>query len=268
MFFHSFDGLEQFFQNPDVDRFMTWLFADGMWRLKRGLLYAAGLWILWILFKWVILDKPGWKYKNQKRALKALDKLDELDYRQLREFEEKSPLPEIRQAAQEKNRLGNQIRFVLLDPRGPRRFEEPEKLDFNSEKARQTEAGKLVIHYPKRYDSSVNLHRVTYYLPDDVKPSCPEAAEYRLELNYGESTVGSYTDGSSAVQSHVKGKLSRGSKPVWEDSAGGSAPPSEKYWSGKNAAGSMADATPIVMRAIRTVRNDRKSAEGSDALQK
>lgn len=202
MFFHSFYGLEQFFQNPDVDRFMTWLFADGMWRLKRGLLYAAGLWILWILFKWVILDKPGWKYKNQKRALKALDKLDELDYRQLQEFEEKSPLPEIRQAAQEKNRLGNQIRFVLLDPRGPRRFEEPEKLDFNSEKVRQTEAGKLVIHYPKRYDSSVNLHRVTpcLYFPDAAREIFFQPFQHR---EYRRDLCDLRRTGSAAVHPRV-----------------------------------------------------------------
>ena len=107
---------------------------------------------------------------------------------------------------------------------------------------------------------------MTYSLPDDIKPSCAEAAEYRLELNYHEDVVGSYTDGTTAKQSFVTGKLSRGTVPVWEEGASGGKPPAQKYWGGRNDTGSRADAAPMVLRAIRTIRTDRNaSAAGNGA---
>ena len=263
-----FDALENFFQNPSVDRIGNWLFEDGMWRLKRILIYVIAAWILWILFKWIVLEKPAWKHKDPKRAMKELNKLNEYDYIFLKEVEEKSPLPEIQQAAREKNRLGNRIWSALQNPNGPSRFGEPEKLDFESEEAMNIEPGTLVL-FTRGYSGSIYLHRATYCLPEDIKPSCPAAAEYRLELDYGENTVGTYTDGSSALQSHVKAKLTRGSVPVWEDGVSGGTPPSQKYWGSSNRTGTRADATRLVLRAVRTVREDRKNhSSGKDTVQK
>ena len=56
-----FDAIADFFQNPDVNRIGNWLFEDGMWRLKRILIYVIAAWILWTLFKWFVLEKPAWK---------------------------------------------------------------------------------------------------------------------------------------------------------------------------------------------------------------
>lgn len=262
-----FDAIEKFFQNPDVERVLTWLFEDGMRRFKRILICILAAWILWTLFKWFVLEKPAWKYKDPKRAMKELNKLNEYDYILLKEVEEKSPLPEVRQAAGEKNRLGNDIRDALQNPQGSRRFAEPEKLDLESENSQNIEHGTLVV-FTGGYGSDIHLHRVTYCLPEDVKPVCPAAAEYRLELSYSENTVGNYTDGSSALQSLVKAKLTRGSETVWEDSASGGTPPSQKYWGSTNRTGTWADATRLVLRAIRTVRSDRKPEAAIDALQK
>ncbi len=263
-----FDAIADFFQDPDVNRIGNWLFEDGMWRLKRILIYVIAAWILWTLFKWFVLEKPAWKYKDPKRAMKELNKLNQYDYILLKEVEEKSPLPEIRQAAREKNRLGNSIWSALQNPNGPRRFAEPEELDLESEEGMNIERGTLAV-VRGGYGGKTYLHWATYSLPEDIKPSCPAAAEYRLELNYGENTVGTYTDGSSALQSHVKAKLTRGPLSVWEDSVSGGTPPSEKYWGSTNRTGTRADATRLVLRAVRTVRENRKrDLDMDDSLQK
>ncbi|MBR6089245.1 MAG: hypothetical protein IKP86_04870 [Anaerolineaceae bacterium] len=253
-----FDGLGEILQNPDIDSFMTWLFADGMWRIKRILIFILVVWILGALFKWFVLEKPAWKYKDAERAMKALDKLDELDYQQLLEVEEKSPLQEVRQAARTKNSLGYQIKYALENSFSPRRFAELETVDLNSSEDVDTEPGTLIV-FTRGSGGETYIHRATYSLPKDIRSSCPEAAEYRLELKYCENAVGAYTDGSSAWQSYVNGKLTRDLFTVWESSISGGKPPSQKYWGSANNTGKRADATPLVLRAIRTVRGNRKS---------
>ncbi len=59
---------------------MTWLFANGAWRLKRILIYVLAAWILISLFKWFVLEKTAWNYKDLNRAMKELNKLNEYDY--------------------------------------------------------------------------------------------------------------------------------------------------------------------------------------------
>ena len=240
-----------------MNEFMTWLFADGAWRIKRGLIGILVLWGLCLIFKWFVLEKPAWKYKDPKRALKALDKVDELSYHQLLEIEEKSPIIEVQAAAREKNRLGHAIHQAVKANRGGRSFD-PET---ETKSGMEIERGTLAVF--------VNVCGCIYYFsdvtdcfPNEIKPSSPGAAEYRLVLNYDEKSVGSYTDGSYAKQSVVTGRLSRGSELKWERSVDGGMPQYQKVWGSSpwGSTGTRADPTILILQAIGTVRADGKSA--------
>ncbi len=255
--FKYIEAFKEFLADPDIEMFMTRLFEDGFpWGLLIGIIIFIV--VLVNIIKKIFGKKQVWEYKDREKAMKALDDLDELDYKKLLTVEEKSPFPEVQQAAREKNRLGYTISDVLKNPHGSRRFAEPEMLDFKSERAGKTESGTLVV-FTRGFGGDIYFHRVTYCLPDDIKPSCPEAAEYRLELKIDTIEVGSYSDGHTAGQSYVKGILSRKTEPVWEQTVYGGKPPEQKYWGSANNTGTPADAAPLVLRAVGTIRAENKS---------
>ena len=240
-----------------MNDFMTWLFSDGAWRIKWGIIGILVLWGLCLIFKWVVLDKPAWKYKDPKRAMKALDKLDELNYRQLLEIEEKSPLIDIQAAAREKNRLWHSVHQAFRSNRGARSFD-PET---ESKSGMEIERGTLAV-FTNVLGMISYLSDVTSCFPDELKPSSPGAAEYRLVLSHDEKTVGTYTDGSSAKQPVVTGRLSRGDGLKWERHVEGGMPQASKVWGSSpwGSTGTRAYPTPMVLQAIGTVRADNRSA--------
>ena len=67
-----------------------------------GLVVLAGV----LLSLPAVLDRRVLECRSEKSALKALKRVSEWDYRTLREIEEKSKFPAVRQAAHDKNAAG------------------------------------------------------------------------------------------------------------------------------------------------------------------
>ena len=113
----------------------------------------------------------------------------------------------------------------------------------------------------------VFLEEVRAVLPEDVRPSCADAADYRLELRHEREMVGMYTDGTSGDRVDLKGTLMHGSRIVWASSEYGSAPPAQKYWSGSGAYGSAPeDPTALIIDAIQEVRSRQRAKKIDEKL--
>ena len=173
-------------------------------------------------------------------------------------MEEKSPLIEIQTAAREKNRLWHSIHQAFNTSRGAKPFDP----NTETKSGWEIEPGTLAV-FGNVYGAVSYFSNVVSCFPKEMIPSSPGAAEYRLEFHYDEKTVGSYTDGSSAKQSVVRGRLNRRSSLKWERSVDGGMPQASKEWRSSpwGSSGTRADPTTLVIQAIGTIRADQKSAE-------
>ena len=192
-------------------------------------------------------EQPVWTMKNKKRAMRAVEKLKWTDYKTLKEIAEKSPIPEVREAAREKNQPG----LAIYDAYQKQKDGVPQPKSAGDVKTEPFTLGVWKRGY---------LAEVTAVLPEDVRPSCADAADYRLELQHEREMVGMYTDGTSGDRVDLKGTLMHGSRIAWASSEYGSAPPAQKYWSGSGASGSAPeDPTQIIIDAVQAVRGRRRA---------
>ena len=192
-------------------------------------------------------EQPVWTMKNKKRAMRAVEKLKWTDYKTLKEITEKSPFPEVREAAREKNQPGLAI-YDAYQKDKVKGVYKPAAGDV------PTEPFTLGVW------KGVFLEEVRAVLPEDVRPSCADAADYRLDLRLDRETVGMYTDGTSGERVDLKGTLMHGSRIAWVMSEYGSAPPAQKHWTGSGAYGSAPeDPTALIIEAIQEVRSRQRA---------
>ena len=199
-------------------------------------------------------EQPVWTMKNKKRAMRAVERLKWTDYKTLKEITEKSPFPEVREAAREKNQPG----LAIYDAYQKQKDGIPQPKSTGEVKTEPFTLGVWKRGY---------LEEVTAVLPEDVRPSCADAADYCLELSHERTMVGMYTDGTSGERVDLKGTLMHGSRIASVMSEYGSAPPAQKYWSGSGAYGSAPeDPTALIIDAVQEVRSRKRAKKIEEKL--
>ena len=220
-----------------------------------GLVVLAGV----LLFLPAVLDRRVLECRSEKSALKALKRVSEWDYRALREIEEKSKFPAVRQAAHDKNAAGLAVRRAVLSRSAQRAIELPYEPCCRGS---VTEPGTLAVCKLIGYGAPGTPGGKTCYfdqvvtaaLPGKLAAFSPKNAEYVLFLRSRSELVGTYTDGTAGYQDKLEGELvcrADGSTVRQFVDTGGM--PAERKFHNRRMQGEMADPTQMILDACRKV---------------
>ena len=227
------------------------------------------------IIMFIHLTKDIWKYKKDKKlALWRVRRVKWYAYQKLREIEDKSCIPDVRVAAQERNSRGRDLLFARIPtwdsifhyPDLPRNPNPPNFLTFGECSRGFSEAGKIAVCQVLRLSAVkalpswdaiaaqitskadtkegiqpetplLFLEDTTTQLFEQLGASSPNEAEYLLLLRASSTQVGTYSDHSGGYIDAVKASLYSCSKNrmVWEYEMTGGLPESTKIGAGSRS---------------------------------